>query len=55
MRFVLLVGCLSLSAWAAVVAVRLRDLNRKFVGFPPIYGNTPLLRGSNRGDDQRRS
>ena len=54
MRFVLLVGCLSLSAWAAVVAVRLRDLNRKFVGFPPIYGNT-ALRGSSRGDDQRRS
>ena len=54
MRFVLLVGCLSLSAWAAVVAVRLRDLNRKFVGFPPIYGNR-ALRGSGRGDDRRRS
>ena len=55
MRFVLLVGCLSLSAWAAVVAVRLRDLNRKFVGFPPIYGNAVLLRGSRRGAVQRRS
>ena len=54
MRFVLLVGCLSLSAWAAVVAVRLRDLNRKFVGFPPIYGKA-LLRGSGRGDDRRQS
>ena len=54
MRFVLLVGCLSLSAWAAVVAVRLRDLNRKFVGFPPMYGNK-ALRGSSRGDDRRRS
>ena len=41
MRFVLLVGCLSLSALAAVVTVRLRNLNRKFAGFPPIYGNEP--------------
>jgi hypothetical protein len=55
MRFVLLVGCLSLSAWAAVITVRLRNLNRKFAGFPPIYGNAALLRGSSRGADQRRS
>jgi hypothetical protein len=49
MRFVLLVGCLSLSAWAAVVTVRLRNLNRKSAGFPPIYGNTAVLRGRSRG------
>ena len=48
MRFVLLVGCLSLSALAAVVTVRLRYLNRKFAGFPPIYGNEPHERLSIR-------
>jgi hypothetical protein len=37
MRFVLLVGCLSLGACAAAVTVRLRSLNRKLAGFPPIY------------------
>jgi hypothetical protein len=55
MRFVLLVGCLSLSAWAAVVTLKLRNLNRKFAGFPPIYGNAALMRGSSRGAVQRRS
>ena len=54
MRFVLLVGCLSLSAWAVVATVRLRNWNRKFVGFPRVYGNT-VLGGSSRGADQRRS
>jgi len=39
MRFVLLVGCLSLSAFAAFVTVRLRSLNRKSASFPPIYGD----------------
>jgi hypothetical protein len=38
MRFVLLFGCLSLSACAAVVTVRLRSLNRNPARFPPIYG-----------------
>ena len=33
MRFVLLVGCLSLSALAAVVTIRLRNLNQKFCWF----------------------
>ena len=37
MRFVLLVGCLSLSACAVFVTVRLRSLNRKPSRFPPIY------------------
>ena len=54
MRFVLLVGCLSLSAWAVVATVRLRNWTRKSVGFPPIYGNT-IPRGSSRGVVQRRS
>jgi hypothetical protein len=36
MRFVLLVGCLSLSACAVFVTVRLRSLNRKSPSFPPI-------------------
>jgi len=40
MRFVLLVGCLSLSAFAAFVTVRIRSLNRKLASFPPIYGNS---------------
>jgi len=39
MRFVLLVGCLSLSACAAFITVKLRTLNRKFPGFPPIHEN----------------
>jgi len=38
MRFVLLVGCLSLGAGAAVVTARLRSLSRKLAGFAPIYG-----------------
>ena len=33
MRFVLLVGCLTLSAWAVVATVRLRNWKRKSVGF----------------------
>jgi len=36
MRFVLLVGCLCLSACAVFVTVRLRSLNRKPQSFPPI-------------------
>ena len=32
MRLVLLIGCLSLSACAAFLTVRLRNLNRKFTG-----------------------
>jgi hypothetical protein len=40
MRFVLLVGCLSLSACAVLVTVRIRSLNRKLASFAPIYGNT---------------
>ena len=39
MRFVLLVGCLSLSVCADMVTVRIRSLNRKLASFPPIYGN----------------
>jgi hypothetical protein len=39
MRFVLLVACLSLSAFAAFVTVRLQSLNRKPAGFPPIFGH----------------
>jgi hypothetical protein len=39
MRFVLLVGCLSLTALAALVTVKLRSLNRKPAGFPPIHQN----------------
>jgi hypothetical protein len=41
MRFVLLVGCLSLTACAVFVTVRLRSLNRKFPSFPPIYKRSP--------------
>ena len=37
MRFVLLVGCVSLSACAVFVTVRLRSLTRKPASFPPIY------------------
>ena len=51
MRFVLLVGCLSLGAWAALLTVRLRDLDRKFAGFPAIDG----LRGSSSRTVKRRS
>jgi hypothetical protein len=36
MRFVLLFGCLSLSACAAFVTVRLWSLNRKLAAFAPI-------------------
>ena len=54
MRFVRLIGCLSLSAWAVVATAKLRNWNRKFVGFPPIYGNR-ILRGSSRDVVQRRS
>jgi len=44
MRFVLLVGCLSLCACAAVVTMRLRSsLSRKLAGFPPIHGNATRL------------
>jgi hypothetical protein len=39
MKFVLLVGCLSLSACAASLTVRLRSLSRKSPGFPPTYRN----------------
>ena len=39
MRFLLLVGCLSLTALAALVTVKLRSLNRKSTGFPPIHRN----------------
>ena len=38
MRFVLLVGCLSLSACAVLVTLRIRSLNRRLAGFAPIYG-----------------
>jgi hypothetical protein len=38
-RFALLVGLLSLAACAVFVTVRLRSLNRKPAGFPPVYGN----------------
>ena len=37
MRLVLLVGCLSLSACAVFVTVRLRALTRKPPSFPPIF------------------
>jgi hypothetical protein len=44
MRFVLLVGCLSLCACAAVVTMRLRSsLSQKLAGFPPIHKNTMRL------------
>ena len=43
MRLVLLIGCVSLSAFAAFVTLRLRSLNRKLSGFPPI--NDKPLRG----------
>jgi hypothetical protein len=39
MRIVLLVGCLSLSACAVLVTVRIRSLNRRLASFAPIYGN----------------
>jgi hypothetical protein len=39
MRFVLLVGCLSLCACAVLVTARIRSLNRKLASFPPIYEN----------------
>jgi hypothetical protein len=42
MRFVLLVGCLSLSACAVLVTVRLRALSRKPPSFPPIYRNNAV-------------
>jgi hypothetical protein len=38
-RFVLLFGFLSLGACAVFVAVSLRNLNRKSLGFPLIDGN----------------
>ena len=47
MRFVLLVGCLNLSAFAAFVIVRIRSLNRKLASFPPIYANN-LVQFSHR-------
>ena len=37
MRLVLLVGCLSLSACAVFVTVRLRNLTQKSPSFPPVY------------------
>jgi hypothetical protein len=43
MRLVPLVGCLGLSACAVFATVRLRNLNRRFVGFPPIYGTAQRL------------
>ena len=46
MRFVLLFGCLSLSACAAVVTVRLRSLNRNPARFAPISGNIQRWRNS---------
>jgi len=36
MRFALLVGCLSITACAAFLTVRLRSLNQKSPSFPPI-------------------
>jgi hypothetical protein len=33
MRFILLIGCLSLTAYAALVTVKLRNLDRKPLGF----------------------
>ena len=39
MKVVLLVGLLSLSACAALVTLRLRNLNRKPARFPPLSGN----------------
>jgi len=36
MRFVLLLRCLSPGAYAAFMIVRLRSLNRKSFGFPPL-------------------
>ena len=36
-KIVLLVGCLSLSACAAVVTSRLRSLEQKLARFAPIY------------------
>jgi hypothetical protein len=38
MKFVLVFGCLSLSACAVFVTVRLRGLNRKLAQFAPIGG-----------------
>jgi hypothetical protein len=49
MRFALLIGCLSLTACAVVVIVRLRGLCRKLDRFPPIYRNKTLLRWSSMG------
>jgi len=41
MRLVLLVGCLSLCACAALMTMKLRStLSRKLAGFPPIHGIT---------------
>jgi hypothetical protein len=37
MRFILLIGCLSLTAYAALVTVKLRNLDRKPPRFPPIH------------------
>ena len=48
MRFVLLVGCLSLSACAVFVTVRLRSLNGKLASFPPIHGNNVVQFGDKR-------
>jgi hypothetical protein len=39
MKVVLLVGLLSLSACAALVTLRLRNLNRKPARFAPLSGN----------------
>jgi hypothetical protein len=41
MRLVLLIGCVSLSVCAAFVTLRLRSLNRKLAGFPPIDDKPP--------------
>jgi hypothetical protein len=44
MRLVLLVGCLSLSACAIFLTLRLRSLNRKRHSFAPIYEIKTSLR-----------
>jgi len=49
MRFVLLVGCLSLCACAVLVTARIRSLNRKLPSFPPIYKITWCNSATNRG------
>ena len=44
MRFVLLIGCLSLGACAALATMRLPSLNRKVAHFLPLGLAIPSIR-----------